>query len=65
MSNADTNVWDSFAPQVPQQIGNRRDILVAIGWTDFDYDTQSTLVLNQVTGHGRAAPLTWLTISKK
>ncbi len=49
---------------VPQQIGERRDILVAMDWTDFDHDSQSTLVLSLVTGHGRAASLIWLTVWK-
>jgi hypothetical protein len=29
---------------VPQQVGDRPDILVAMDWTDFDHDGQSTLV---------------------
>ena len=33
-------------------------------WTDFDHDSQSTLVLSLVTGNGRAAPLIWLTVWK-
>jgi hypothetical protein len=36
--------------------------LVAIDWTDFDHDGQSTLVLSLVTGRGRAASLLWLTV---
>src|ERR1700760_4940611 len=55
MSNGGIDVWDSFARWVPQQIGAQRDILVAMDWTDFDPDGQSTLVLSLVTGHGRAA----------
>jgi hypothetical protein len=62
MSNAGIDVWDSFARWVPQQIGSRRDILVAMDWTDFDHDDQSTLVLSRVTDHGRAAPLIWLSV---
>ena len=65
MSNAGIDVWDSFARWVPQQIGARPDILVAMDWTDFDHDGQSTLVLSLVTGHGRAAPLIWLTVWKE
>jgi Transposase DDE domain len=65
MSNAGIDVWDSFARWVPHQIGARRDILVAMDWTDFDHDSQSTLVLSLVTGHGRAAPLIWLTVWKE
>ena len=65
MSNASIDVWDSFARWVPQQVGARPDILVAMDWTDFDHDGQSTLVLSLVTGHGRAAPLLWLTVWKE
>src|SRR5918911_5590255 len=65
LSNAGIDVWDSFARWVPHQIGTRRDILVAMDWTDFDRDGQSTLVLSLVTGHGRAAPLLWLTVWKE
>ena len=64
LSNAGIDVWDSFARWVPQQIGERRDILVAMDWTDFDHDGQATLVLSLVTGHGRAAPLLWLSVWK-
>jgi hypothetical protein len=62
MSNAGIDVWDSFCRWVPQQLGERRNILVAMDWTDFDHDSQSTLVLSLVTGNGRAAPLIWLTV---
>src|ERR1700709_102905 len=65
MSNASIDVWDSFARWVPQQVGDRPDILVGMDWTDFDHDGQSTLVLSLVTGHGRAAPLIWLTVWKE
>jgi len=77
MSNTGIDVWDSFARWVPQQVGaiaSRRadrgpsggpDILVARDWTDFDHDGQSTLVLRLVTGYGRSAPLTWLTVWKE
>src|SRR5271157_3984385 len=65
MSNQGIDVWDSFARWVPHQIGARRDILVAMDWTEFDRDGQSTLVLSLVTDHGRAAPLLWLTVWKE
>jgi len=64
LSNGGIDVWDSFACWVPQQVGASRDILVAMDWTDFDHDGQSTLALSLVTGHGRAAPLIWLTVWK-
>ena len=64
LSNGGIDVWDSFARWVPQQVGAQPDILVAMDWTDFDHDGQSTLVLSLVTGHGRAAPLIWLSVWK-
>ncbi len=65
LSNNGIDVWDSFARWAPHQIGERRDILVAMDWTDFDHDDQATLALHLVTGHGRAAPLVWLTVWKE
>jgi hypothetical protein len=65
LSNDGIDVWDSFARWVPHQIGERRDILVAMDWTDFDHDDQTTLVLSLITGHGRAAPLLWLSVWKE
>ena len=65
LSNEGIEVWDSFAGWVPHQIGERQEILVAMDWTDFDHDDQATLVLSLVTGHGRAAPLLWLTVWKE
>jgi hypothetical protein len=66
LSNQGIDVWDSFAHWVPHVIGTRRNVLVAMDWTDFDRDGQATLALNLVTGgHGRAMPLLWLTVWKE
>ena len=64
LSNNGIDVWDSFARWVPHQIGERREILVAMDWTDFDHDDQAALALHLVTGHGRAMPLIWITVWK-
>ena len=64
LSNHNIDVWDSFARWIPHQIGARHDIVVAMDWTDFDHDDQTTLALHLVTGHGRALPLLWLTVWK-
>jgi hypothetical protein len=64
LSNDGIDVWDSFTHWVPHQIGARQEILVAMDWTEFDHDNQATLVLSLVTGHGRAAPLLWLSVWK-
>jgi hypothetical protein len=46
LSNTGIDVWDSFARWVPHQLNGRGDALVAMNWTDFDHDGQSTLVLS-------------------
>ena len=65
LSNQKIDVWESFAHWVPHLVGARRQIVVAMDWTDFDRDGQTTLALNMVTRHGRATPLLWLTIWKE
>jgi hypothetical protein len=65
LSNQNIDVWDSFARWVPHLIGSRKEIVVAMDWTEFDRDGQATLALNLVTGHGRATPLLWVTVWKE
>jgi len=64
LSNQGIVVWDMFAAWVPRVIGQRKAIVVAMDWTDFDADSQTTLALNLVSNHGRATPLLWLTVLK-
>ena len=64
LSNQGVVVWDMFAPWVAEVVGQRKAIIVAMDWTDFDADDQTTLALNLVTNHGRATPLLWLTVLK-
>src|SRR5216683_112249 len=64
LSNQGIDVWDLFGHWVPQVVGARRDIVVAMDWTDFDGDGQATLALSLITRHGRATPLLWLTALK-
>jgi len=64
MCNAGISVLDSFVRSVPRQVRESRDSLVAMDWTEFDNDGQSTLALSLVTGHARAAPLIWLSVCK-
>jgi hypothetical protein len=64
LSNAGVVPWDLFGPWVREAVGVRREIVVAMDWTDFDADNQSTLALHLVTAHGRATPLLWLTVDK-
>ena len=64
LSNSRLEAWDVFASWVPEMVGSRTDIVVAMDWTDFDPDNQATLALHLVTRHGRATPLLWLTVDK-
>ena len=64
LSHRGVVVWEIFAPWVREVVGPRKEIVVAMDWTDFDADDQTTLALNLVTRHGRATPLLWLTVSK-
>ena len=54
---------DAILPHwVHHVAGSRTDIKVAMDWTDFDADGQTTIMLSLMTGHGRATPLVWLTV---
>ena len=64
LSNAGVVPWELFGSWVREVVGERREIVVAMDWTDFDADNQSTLALHLVTRHGRATPLLWLTVDK-
>jgi hypothetical protein len=64
LSNKGIDVWSLFAQWVPFVIGERTSIAVAMDWTDFDADGQSTIMLSLLTNHGRGTPLLWLTVEK-
>jgi len=63
-SNTGVDVWRLFATWVPFVIGGRPEIVVALDWTDFDQDDQSTIALHLITKHGRATPLVWKSVVK-
>jgi hypothetical protein len=64
LSNAGLDVWKLFGSWVPYVLAQRTEALVALDWTDFDADDQTTLVASLVTKHGRATPLVWMTVQK-
>ncbi|MGH7169763.1 MAG: IS4 family transposase [Gemmataceae bacterium] len=64
LSNKGIVVWDLFPSWVAEVVGQRKTIVVAMDWTDFDADDQATLALNLVSNHGRATPLLWLSVLK-
>lgn len=64
LSNRGIRVWDWFQQWVGFVVADRKELLVALDWTDFDKDGQSTIALYLVTSHGRATPLLWKTVLK-
>jgi hypothetical protein len=64
LSNQGIVVWDLQALWLPFVLGDRKEIVVALDWTDHDHDDQSTIALNLITSHGRATPLLWKTVVK-
>ncbi len=65
LSNEAIDVDILLAHWVTFVLGNRREVAVALDWTDFDADGQATLMLSLLTRHGRATPLYWLTVDSK
>lgn len=64
LSNKGIKVWELFAQWVPYALGERKEAVVALDWTDFDADGQTTLVASLVASHGRTTPLVWHTLEK-
>ena len=65
LSNKGISVWDLSAPWVKYVIGDQKKIMVALDWTSFAHDKQSTLGLNLLTAKGVSTPLLWNTVEKK
>ena len=64
LSNSGIAVWQWFEQWVSFVVAARTEIVVALDWTEFDKDDQSTLAAYLVTSHGRATPLLWKTVRK-
>lgn len=64
MANEKFIVWDYFKYWVKELVGVRPEVVIAMDWTEFDKDKQSTLALHLTTNHGRATPLLWKTYDK-
>jgi hypothetical protein len=52
LSNPKINVDDILARWVPYVVGARNAIVVALDWTDFEADTQATIMLSLITEWG-------------
>src|SRR5437588_7671577 len=62
LSNPGIDVDAALRHWVPYVVGSRSSITVAMDWTSFDADGQTTIMLSLLCGHGRATPLVWLTV---
>jgi len=63
LSNEGIDIDAALRHWVPYVVGPRTSINVAMDWTDFDADGQTTIMLSLLTRHGRATPLVWLTVN--
>jgi hypothetical protein len=57
LSNPGIDVQKLFMSWVPYMAGSRNNAEIAMDWTDFDADNQTTIMLSLLTSHGRATPL--------
>lgn len=64
LGNSGINVWELFRPWATFVVGERKEIVIALDWTEFDSDDHATLAGYLITNHGRATPLIWMTVSK-
>lgn len=64
LSNSAIDIADLTPSWARFVIGVRKEIVLALDWTDFEKDDHSTLCAYVVTRHGRATPLTWKTVRK-
>ncbi len=62
LSNPGIDVDALLVHWVPYVVGSRSSITVAMDWTSFDADRQTTIMLSLLCRHGRATPLVWLTV---
>jgi hypothetical protein len=64
LSNAGLDMSVVIRPWVKFVVGVRKEIVVALDWTDFEKDDHTTLCAYLVTSHGRSTPLAWKTVKK-
>jgi hypothetical protein len=63
-SNPGIDIWMLSAQWVPYILGAQPKIYVALDWSSFADDEQTTLCLNILTSQGRSTPLLWKTVPK-
>jgi hypothetical protein len=57
LSNGNLDLWSEVFPAwVAFVVSERKKVVVALDWTEFDADGHATIALHRVTSHGRATP---------
>ena len=63
LSNEAIDIETSSGNWGAYMVGARVEIVVALDWTSFARDGHETIMLSMLTGHGRATPLMWRSVS--
>lgn len=64
-ANSKVDPFEVMKEVVPALVSGRSRIVVAVDWTEFASDGQSTVAISMIAEHGRATPLMWLTVASK
>ena len=64
LSNSAMHMSVLLAAWIRFVVGVRKEVVVALDWTEFDADDQSVLALYLVSKQGRATPLLWKSVRK-
>ena len=62
LSNRGIVIWEWFAQWCAFVVADRKELLVALDWTELDKDGEATIALYVINSHGRATPLIRKTI---
>ena len=63
LSNPKLQLEQLDVPWTRFVLGERKDVVVALDWTEYARDGHSVLAANVITTHGRATPLCWKTVT--
>jgi hypothetical protein len=64
IGNTKISITDVLYEHVRIAVAHRQIIVVTFDWTEYDSVDQSRIAVNQLSRHGRATPLLWLTVKK-
>lgn len=62
LSNRNLQLEQLDLPWTRFILGDRREVVIALDWTEYAKDGHHTIAANVITSHGRASPLCWKTV---